>query len=255
MEPESAPGFVFISDPHANLVALEAVLADAAPLLAQGFRLVTLGDLVGMGPHPAATLTRLRGMPGVLHVRGNNDRYVADREFEKEIFHRDVYETPPAGLRDNLRWTNGQLSAADLDFLRGQPERLELSLGPFRVLALHGGPASDEEPVVPERVDEAFAARIPEHDILAVGHTHRPFVKAVGGKLIVNAGGCGSSLDRDPRAAYATLALAGGRPAAEVRRVPYDLDATAAELERVGAPWRETIVAVMRAAGMPRLSP
>lgn len=251
-KPASPPGLVLLSDPHANLVALEAVLEDAAPLVGRGYGLVTLGDLVGMGPRPQELIARVRALPGVLHVRGNNDRYIGLREYEREIFHRDVYEAPPPGLRDNLRWTREALDGEGIDFLLGQPERLELEFAGRPLLAVHGGLDSDEQPTVPERVDEAFAARLPDRAILVTGHTHRPFVREIAGRLVLNAGGCGSSLDGDPRAAYAVLHAEEGRARAEIRRVAFDLDAVAEDLKERRAPWRETIVAVMRAAGMPK---
>ncbi len=244
-------GYVILSDVHGNLPALEAVLAEAAPLLDQGYLPVTLGDLVGMGPHPAEVVARVAALPGAIHVRGNNDRYVARREYEREVFHRDTYAVPPPGLRENLRWTRERLAPAALRFLEGNPERVEAAFAGRPLLLVHGGPDSDETPLTEMRATEAFAATLPEGAVLVAGHTHHAFVREIAGRLIVNAGGCGSSLDGDPRAAWVVLHEAGGSVAAEIRRSAYDLEAVCRAFAAFAVPWRETVSAILRAAGFP----
>ena len=57
-----------LSDVHANLTALDAVLADAGEVDAVWH----LGDVVGYGPEPDAVVDRLREI-GAIGVRGNHD--------------------------------------------------------------------------------------------------------------------------------------------------------------------------------------
>ncbi len=70
-----------LSDIHANLVALEAVLASLGKVDA----LWVTGDTVGYGPDPGDTLALLRER-GALLVQGNHDRAVATGE-GLEFFH------------------------------------------------------------------------------------------------------------------------------------------------------------------------
>ncbi|HQK04844.1 MAG TPA: metallophosphoesterase family protein, partial [Anaerolineaceae bacterium] len=58
-----------ISDVHANLTALEAVLADAG----NNYEVVwCLGDLVGYGPDGNQCVQRIRELPNLLCIRGNH---------------------------------------------------------------------------------------------------------------------------------------------------------------------------------------
>ena len=63
--------YALISDIHANLPALEAVLADIAarPAVAATYH---LGDLVGYAPWPNEVVARLRA-DGISGVAGNYD--------------------------------------------------------------------------------------------------------------------------------------------------------------------------------------
>ena len=58
-----------ISDLHANLTALEAVLADSGPVDATW----CLGDVVGYGPDPNEVVERLRDLPNLSCILGNHD--------------------------------------------------------------------------------------------------------------------------------------------------------------------------------------
>ena len=65
-------------------------------------------------------------------------------------------------------------------------------------------------------------------DVLLFGHTHKPWVREIGGVLFVNDGSAGKPKDGDPRAAWVLLTLARDEPpAVEIRRVAYDVAAMA----------------------------
>src|SRR5919199_5084831 len=70
--PASRMRLLIISDIHANIDALEAVL-EAAP---EYDEIIDLGDVVGYGGAPNETLDRVRTFKG-LHVRGNHDKACA----------------------------------------------------------------------------------------------------------------------------------------------------------------------------------
>jgi diadenosine tetraphosphatase ApaH/serine/threonine PP2A family protein phosphatase len=74
-------------------------------------------------------------------------------------------------------------------------------------------------------------------DILVCGHTHIPFVKRIGGALIVNCGSAGQPVDGDPRPAYALVqAEAGARPRGRIVRFDYDPERTIAALQKTSLP-------------------
>lgn len=219
---------LLLSDIHANLVALEAVLADAD---GQYDRVWFLGDLVGYGPQPNECVERLRALEP-LALSGNHDWAVLGK------LDADDFNTEARML---VRWTQRTLSAdnraylADLPPLRAEP--------PFTLAH-----ASPRHPVWEYILDLPTALENFAHfdtPCCLVGHTHVPAVfvldEAAGElsftlvehgdvidlshhRLIVNPGGVGQPRDGDPRAAYALL-----DPEAmtlEFRRVAYDVAAT-----------------------------
>lgn len=214
-----------LSDIHANLPALETVLADAAR---RGYDEVwCLGDLVGYGPDPNACVERLRALGPQLGacLAGNHD-YAA---LGKGI---DINDFNPEAKRAVL-WTRAQLKPdvrSYLDALPGIPVRR----GQF--FLAHGSPRDS----VWEYISSARIARenfdaVPDFTICLVGHTHVPaiFRYALGPRegavhspttqdrihpedrplllddtthrIIVNPGSVGQPRDHDPRTSYAIL--------------------------------------------------
>ena len=96
-----------ISDIHANLTALEEVLADAERqkwLDRTGFDAVwSLGDIVGYGPRPNECIRRLQQFEGHLRVAGNHDWAALDR--------LDIDEFNPKA-RKMVVWTRNQLDSS-----------------------------------------------------------------------------------------------------------------------------------------------
>ena len=153
-----------LSDVHANLTALDAVLADIGDV--DGLRV--LGDIVGYGPDPDEVVERLRSV-GATGVCGNHDLAALGGKLI-EWFNPDA--------RAAIEWTIGQISEATRDWLAGLPQRLEE--GPFTLV--HGSP---RDPVWEYITDAEVAAA--EVDAMTTpyclfGHTHVPAAfREVGG--------------------------------------------------------------------------
>jgi putative phosphoesterase len=174
-----------ISDIHGVLPALERVLAE--PVVAEAELIVVAGDHT-WGPQPAEVLDRLvaLGDRAVL-VRGNADR---------ELLH--AARALDAGSASDLLtiWGADQLTAHHLELLERMPEQVTIDVdgfGPVRFC--HATPRSDEEVVLVdtrvERWVEAIADLPDDVRTLVCGHTHMPFVRLVGGRLVVNPGSVG----------------------------------------------------------------
>jgi putative phosphoesterase len=198
-------------DVHGNLPALDAVLEEIPE-----DAVMLLGGDVAMGPLPAETLERLRGLGDrVRWIRGNADRELAPGE---------------VGLapQEALDWAREQLSAEQIEFLHGLPERLELELdGLGRALFCHATPQNDTdiflEGTPEEDVAPSFAGV--EADVVVCGHTHMQFVREITGIRVVNAGSVGMPYDDEPGAYWALLG-----PDVEHRRTEYD-DSSLAGIE------------------------
>jgi predicted phosphodiesterase len=226
-----------ISDIHANLPALEAVLAD---IEGRGDTDVTyhLGDLVGYAPWPneVVDLLRSRGIPG---VAGNYDSTTATGYEHCGCKYEDPVQAELSHL--SYAWTLEHTSDASKRWLGGLPFRLEVRprgghlAGPTLRL-VHGNPVLNTVYWTEDRSDD-FCLKMAEHlgaksgDVVAFGHTHRPWHRTLEGIHFVNTGSVGRPKDGDRRAGYVVVEFDSGDTAnpvtVEVRRVEYDLDRAA----------------------------
>ena len=226
---------LLLSDVHANLEALKAVIADAGEERFMRSRKIFLGDYVDFGPWPDETVSFIRSIPNATCILGNHDRYVGDstNRLATEYFKRE-------DLALYILWTRSQLKPENLDWLRSLPERYETVFGGLRLTAMHADTESLEKGLMP-----AHAADV-DCDVILCGHVHCPCKKMSCGRLIVNPGSVGESLDCDNRASYSVLTIRDGRLNEELRRVPYDIDAVEAEMIHKSMPLREEFINTMR---------
>ena len=233
--------YLIISDIHANLHALEAVLADAATL---GYdATLCLGDLVGYGADPAGVMERVAALAPAGIVRGNHDKVCAG--LEPATLFNEV-------ARRAVEWTRKALSPAQLKALGSLPK------GPLQITPdleiCHGSPF-DEDRYVFDAADAGRSMKAASARICLFGHTHLPAVfstpqhpvarpaggfeddltlPAGGGPVLINVGSVGQPRDGDPRAAYGLLDL--DRNNIRMRRVPYDVTGAQQRILYAGLP-------------------
>jgi putative phosphoesterase len=208
----------FFSDVHANLPALEAVLADIARTGVDAR--FALGDLVGYAPWPNEVLERLRA-EGISTLLGNYDEGTGFDLAECGCAYTDPAEK---ALGDaSFAWTKANTSDANRAWLRTLPREIRLEAEGRRHLLVHGSPRRINEYLYEDKPDATFAriAAGAAADVIVCGHTHRPYDKRVGATRFINDGSVGKPKDGDPRAAWAYLDTATG--ALEIRRVEYDV--------------------------------
>jgi diadenosine tetraphosphatase ApaH/serine/threonine PP2A family protein phosphatase len=197
-----------LSDVHANLPALEAVLAALDASGRPGALWVT-GDTVGYGPDPSEVLALLRER-GAQLVQGNHDRAVATGE-GLEWFH----ERAAIAARMHAAW----LSAEERDLLASLP--LVRSTDEFTLC--HGSLRDPLWEYITTTPVAAATLELSPTPFACSGHTHVPalFVEGAGGlearpaasdtvysltpRCVLNPGSVGQPRDGDPRAAYAVI--------------------------------------------------
>jgi diadenosine tetraphosphatase ApaH/serine/threonine PP2A family protein phosphatase len=231
--------YLVITDIHANLPALDAVLADAK---SAGYdEVLMLGDVVGYGADPAAVMDRTLQLSPMTIIRGNHDKVCSG--VEPATLFNDV-------ARAAAEWTHRTLNADHLKTLA------ELEQGPREVTAdieiCHGAPF-DEDYYLFDEDDAARALQVMTRRICLFGHTHVPALFATGddpfggetevadeyrlpksGPALINVGSVGQPRDRDSRAAYGILDLE--RQTITLKRVPYDIAAAQASIVAAGLP-------------------
>lgn len=225
---------VVFGDIHANLPALEAVIAD---MDARGLAdRCCLGDLVGYGTFPNEVVTRIREM-NVPTLMGNYDQGVGNDSDDCGC----AYTNPVSEAlgKRSIAWTNAHTSTEHKTYLRQLPAHIPLQLGDLRVLLVHGSPRRVNEYLFEDRPDSSFERLLDaaEADVLVCGHTHLPYHKVLpSGRQVVNAGSVGKPKDGDPRACYVVLSAEGAQLSVEFFRVPYDVEKAARAIEASDMP-------------------
>jgi diadenosine tetraphosphatase ApaH/serine/threonine PP2A family protein phosphatase len=227
-----------ISDIHANLLALEAVLAHARTIQA----VWNMGDCVGYGPQPGECIARLRES-GAIWVAGNHER-AATGAIGIEDFN------PAAAMA--AQWTENRLTDDEKSFLDALPEtvcELDFTL-------VHG---TLRWPIWEYLVDFETARAhlsLQQTPFSFVGHTHVPMqvtelpddrqgcelhrlsdgdvVELGGARLVLNPGSVGQPRDGDKRASYGLLDT--DTRTFTLRRVDYDIAATQKLMEEADLP-------------------
>jgi predicted phosphodiesterase len=231
-----------ISDIHANLEALEAVLGEIRR--ERIGTIVCLGDIVGYNADPAACIRLLRDA-GAACIAGNHDRAVTG-QITTEGFN-------PLAARA-VEWTRTRLSPEELDWLTALPLKATIQ---HRLVVVHGA-LHPEEGCELVRLDtdgkrqlsfEALAAHPSGARICAFGHTHRPGIYEMrdgtmtkhgeesatirdGSLYLVNPGSVGQPRTADRRASYIVLDLDTGT--ISLRRVRYDASQALAKTRKAG---------------------
>lgn len=225
--------YALLSDVHANLPALDAVLGE----LARSSDVVAtyhLGDLVGYAPWPNEVVGRLQ-QAGIAGVCGNYDSTVANDYKHCGCRYEDPRQEELS--HESFAWTLAHTSRQTRRVLGGLPFRIDIralgghTAGPTLTL-VHGNQALNTVYVTEDRSDEflnamgsALGAR--SGDVVAFGHTHKPWERVVNGVRFVNTGSVGRPKDGDWRAGYVVLDIGAGAAHVEYRRVEYDVDRTA----------------------------
>lgn len=223
--------YALLSDIHANLPALEAVLEDI------GLRTVDaayhLGDLVGYAPWPNETVALLRER-GISGVAGNYDSTVGTGYKHCGCRYEDARQEELSHVSYN--WTRHHVSTDTRRFLAALPFRIDLlpnggHLAGPRLILVHGAPTLNTLYWTEDRPDD-FCLKMAGHagakagDVIAFGHTHIPWHREVGGIHFVNTGSVGRPKDGDWRASYVLLEIGSGAPRVEHVRVEYDIERT-----------------------------
>lgn len=241
-----------LSDIHANLDALAAVLTDAGEV----DEIWCLGDIVGYGPQPNECVAALRER-GAICVAGNHD-WAAIGKMDTSDFNPEASE---AAL-----WTGGQLSESHRAYIEALPE--QVTVGAMHEFTLvHGSP---RDPVW-EYLTHLSIARLNfdyfQTPYCLVGHTHVPLIfqrplpdESLSAfrtlvpepnrpielgqyRLIVNPGSVGQPRDGNPDAAYMLYERGEGRSASAagtltLRRVAYPIAEVQKKMRDAGLPQR-----------------
>ena len=194
-----------LSDIHANLTALQAVLAAAGKVDATW----CLGDLVGYGPDPNECIDLIQEQPGLVCLKGNHDAAACD-QIGVDGFNADA--------RVSVKWLRAVISEASLRFLRALPDQSIQG----NVTLVHGSPRNPIWEYIQDARTASENFEFFTTDFCLVGHTHVALLylqpdgvafahpalpsflegESLQPRAILNPGSVGQPRDRDSRAAF-----------------------------------------------------
>lgn len=226
-----------ISDIHANLAALDAVLNHIA---SQKITTVyCLGDIVGYGPEPSACLKRVSDTCDIM-LMGNHEYHVLGLVNEQTL-------NPVA--RQSADWTRRQLTDGDLALISD----LDMDAHLADIYLVHASPHTpDQWRYIISGNEAELAFEQFEEQICFYGHSHLPMIfsrSAEGGvrqqvghdfdldrekRYLVNVGSVGQPRDNDSRAAYVSFDTESGD--VTYHRVDYDIERTQRLMREAGLP-------------------
>lgn len=228
--------YAVISDVHANLDALEAVLKDIKKRKAEG--IIFLGDAVGYGPNPNECMATLNEKCRTL-IAGNHDLAVAGLT---DIGRFNEYAVAA------ILWTREVLTDKNKKIIEGLPIAKEMKKN--NVLLVHSTPKEpDAWHYLYTLRDAEINFNFFDEKICFVGHSHQPAIieRMPSGEMVVhrdkvdlnessryiiNAGSVGQPRDRDPRACYAIMT----ERHVELVRVEYNIVLTQRKMREADLP-------------------
>jgi len=238
------------SDIHANLPALQAVLAhmDTQNLDA----IYCLGDLVGYAPWPNEVVAEIRKRK-IPTIAGNYDEGVGLVSPDCGCAYKT--DTEKTLGQQSIDFTNSIVTDETRQYLRMLPRHVRLTFldeskneNKIELLLVHGSPRKINEYLFEDRPEKSFLRMMEQAqaDIMFFGHTHKPYHRAMPYehegqtryRHAINIGSVGKPKDGDPRSCYVILELTPEskliHPAsikAEFVRVAYDVEKAAQAVE------------------------
>jgi putative phosphoesterase len=225
---------LILSDIHGNLDALDAICDPHDELW-------VLGDIVNYGPQPRETLESVKATASVV-VQGNHDYAVGHCDDSRwSARFREVAEA-------TRRFTSGQLSGLQKAWLRSLPVNARVEREGVRFYLTHATPSDPHYGNIEADSDD-WVAELEgiDADVLLVGHSHVPFLRRIGRKVVVNPGSVGQPRSGDARASYALW----DDGEFILRRAHYPVETTIAKLKLLGFTERveQELVATLRTGG------
>lgn len=210
---------VIVADIHGNYDAWRALPEDYDELW-------VLGDLVNYGPQPREVVEAVM-QTAALVIQGNHDHAVAhDDDSRWTSRYRAMAEA-------TRRHSSSVLSDAHKSYLRELPVQAQAERDGCRFHLVHAMPSNPFYGRCPPDGD-AWAAEIAALDanVVLVGHSHAPFIRQIGGKVLLNPGSIGQPRTGKPLASYAVWQDGGF----ELKSFAYPVEATVEKLKALAFP-------------------
>ena len=212
-----------ISDIHANLHALTAVINDIEKQ--QINRIFALGDYVMAGAQPIETMNFILTQPWEM-IQGNTDKMIT--EFSEELYNTVTSSFPVMG--EALKQDVTLLTQRHLTFLKNLPAEKYIEIEGGKIHLVHGSPRRNNENIYPDLMLETVEEMTNDSDadLILCGHTHIPCGYQLNNKkTVVNVGSVGRPMTSDATPCYAIIEIENGSFTIEHHFVNYDRETSA----------------------------
>lgn len=212
-----------ISDIHSNIYALDAVLADIETKDVD--MIVCTGDLVGYGTRPNEVIQTLKKNK-ILTIMGNYDDAIGNLKIVCGCDYPDSKDAEKAGL--SMHFTGQTTTNENKEYLRNLPKELIFTFDNKTIRFVHGSTRLINEYLKEnsKEADEVMSELV--ENILVCGHTHIPYAKYYGEKLLINAGSVGKPKTGNPNANYVIIDI---KNEDEISKTPSSVEVEIIEVE------------------------
>ena len=216
-----------ISDIHSNIYALEAVLDD---MESRNIDLISCtGDLVGYGTRPNEVINTIR-KNRILTIMGNYDDAIGNFKMVCGCDYKDPKDAEKASL--SMYFTSMETTDENKKYLSSLPKEATLNFNNKTIKLVHGSTRLINEYLKEDSKESKEVMDELDEDILVCGHTHIPYYKYYGEKLLVNAGSVGKTKTNKPSANYVIINIDNmSSVKVDIIEVNYDFEKIAREIE------------------------
>ena len=219
-----------ISDIHANLPALEAVLQDIENR--QVDQLFCLGDLVDFAPWPNEVIDLIR-RNRIATIMGNHDERIA---FDRPVI--PLVKHPASETQARMAaidYTRQHITPENKSFLASLPRQLRVEFtfadASLSILLTHASTRSIDEYIYEDHDSDELATMMAEQnaDVLIMGHTHQSYVRTIQNrpgfpaKTAINCGSVGRSKEALPLATYLLITTSGVQNRFDADSITYEV--------------------------------
>ncbi|MEH7179360.1 metallophosphoesterase family protein [Neobacillus vireti] len=233
----------FISDIHGNAIALEGVLKDIENLGID--KIYVLGDICYRGPEPKRSLDLVRSLHTEV-IKGNADEWVVRGVREGEVPDKAL-----ALMNLEREWIVQKLEPADIRYLENLPTHLNFTIEDVEISAFHATPTSLFDVITPNADDNQIETSLMQEanaQIYVYAHIHKPYIRYLNGKIIMNIGSVGLPFDGLTKSSYGLVEIADGHVTTSIRRVSYDRERVITLYNEGNYPNAEMMSNVIRSA-------
>lgn len=214
------------SDIHGNLEALKSVLEDVK--CKNIHRVVCLGDLVGYGPFPNEVIDKVKN-EDILTIAGNYDTAVVTNDIK-------YIQDNPLNREFALPWSVKEVTESNKKYLKRLPEDIIIVEEGKVIKFVHGSNRKINEYLLEDsNVAKEVMEQLKE-DVLVCAHTHIPYKKNYGNKVLINDGSVGKPKTGSPNGNYVILTIEEDDVKSETIEVKYNYKETIKAMEEKNFP-------------------